>query len=258
MFGERFVQTMAVAARDVRVRLDMPPRLLDRQVQRRGVLRRPGRDRAATPGAQRRDGVPPDHRDLRARAEFDQAAEFTRSPCAGRTRSRSSTARPRCSQKIGRGRWPPSRRMLKKGAAVFAYAEAPQGLRARLPEAASLDPALAALARRRGGPARRPRPGGDPHGSRGAGRGEEGMSEGYRRGGSSRSAHPVHEGSPRGHAHRHGHELLEACPARQADQADQHQQGREAVHRQPGAEARGRYSSSTARRPGPTSRPRNR
>jgi Ca-activated chloride channel family protein len=142
MFGERFVQTMAVAVRDVRVRLDMPPGF--------SIVKFSGEEYSADPAEVEPQHLAPNdamvfHQTVEtcAPALVDEAAEFKvavrwKDPITFEDRETEVIKK---IQESVAAESP----LLKKGAAVFAYAE---GLKAwrELPEAASLDPALAALA----------------------------------------------------------------------------------------------------------------
>ncbi|MCY1061966.1 VWA domain-containing protein [Nannocystis sp. SCPEA4] len=142
MFGERFVQTMAVAVRDVRVRLDMPPGF--------SIVKFSGEEYSADPAEVEPQHLAPNdamvfHQTVAtcAPALVDEAAEFKvavrwKDPITFEDRETEVIKK---IQESVAAESP----LLKKGAAVFAYAE---GLKAwrEVSEAAALDPALAALA----------------------------------------------------------------------------------------------------------------
>ncbi len=121
MFGERFVQTMAVAARDVQVRLDMPPGF--------SIVKFSGEEYSANPAEIEPQHLAPNdamvfHQTVAtcAPTRVDQDAELTvaiqwRDAVTFAPRSAQVT---RKIQEILADESP----MLKKGAAVFAYAEA--------------------------------------------------------------------------------------------------------------------------------------
>ena len=141
MFGERFVQTMAVAARDVRVRLDMPPGF--------EIVKFSGEEYSADPTQVEPQHLAPNdamvfHQTVATCApqRLDEAASFTvavqwKDAVTFKQRSVEET-RPIAQMLSG-----PSP-MLRKGAAVFAYAEALKAYR-NSPTAKALAPAFAAL-----------------------------------------------------------------------------------------------------------------
>lgn len=142
MFDERFVQTMAVAVRDVRVRLDMPPGF--------EIVKFSGEEYSADPTQIEPQHLAPNdamvfHQTVATCAPqlVDEAATFTvavlwRDAVTFEQRMAEVT-RP-LKDKLA-GETP----MLKKGAAVFAYAEGLKAYR-EAPAKATLDPAFAALA----------------------------------------------------------------------------------------------------------------
>ncbi|MCY0994307.1 VWA domain-containing protein [Nannocystis sp. ILAH1] len=142
MFGERFVQTMAVAVRDVRVRLDMPPGF--------SIVKFSGEEYSADPAEVEPQHLAPNdamvfHQTVAtcAPALVDEAAEFKvavrwKDPITFEDRETEVTKK---IQESVAAESP----LLKKGAAVFAYAEGLKAYR-EAPEAATLAPALAALA----------------------------------------------------------------------------------------------------------------
>lgn len=142
MFGERFVQTMAVAVRDVRVRLDLPPGF--------SIVKFSGEEFSTDPAEIEPQHLAPNdamvfHQTIStcAPALVDDAAEFKvavrwKDPVSFEDRETEVAQKIKASVEA-------ESPMLKKGAAVFAYAE---GLKAwrEAPVAATLDPALAAVA----------------------------------------------------------------------------------------------------------------
>lgn len=142
MFGERFVQTMAVAARDVRVRLDLPPGF--------SIVKFSGEEYSADPTQIEPQHLAPNdamvfHQTVATCAPqlVDEAATFT---VAVRwqdavTFEQRETEVTRPIQEALAAASP----MLLKGAAVFEYAEALKAYRAT-PLPSTLDPAFAALA----------------------------------------------------------------------------------------------------------------
>ncbi|WAS90314.1 vWA domain-containing protein [Nannocystis punicea] len=142
MFGERFVQTMAVAVRDVRVRLDMPPGF--------SIVKFSGEEYSADPAEVEPQHLAPNdamvfHQTVAtcAPALVDEAAEFKvavrwKDPITFEDRETEVVKK---IQESVAAESP----LLKKGAAVFAYAEGLKAYR-EAPEAATLEPALAALA----------------------------------------------------------------------------------------------------------------
>ena len=141
MFGERFVQTMAVAARDVRVRLDLPPGF--------SIVKFSGEEYSADPTQIEPQHLAPNdamvfHQTVATCAPqlVDEAASFT---VAVRwkdavTFEQRETEVTRPIQEALAAASP----MLIKGAAVFAYAEALKEFRGN-PLPATLDPAFTAL-----------------------------------------------------------------------------------------------------------------
>lgn len=142
MFGARFVQTMAVAVRDVRVRLDMPPGF--------SIVKFSGEEYSSDPAEIEPQHLAPNdamvfHQTVEtcAPALVDEVAEFKvavrwKDPITFEERETE------VSKSIAESVAAQSP-MLLKGAAVFAYAEGLKAFRTS-PQAASLDPALAALA----------------------------------------------------------------------------------------------------------------
>ena len=143
MFGERFVQTMAVAARDVRVRLDLPPGF--------EIVAFSGEEYSANP-----EEIEPQHLAPNDAMVFHQ----TVATCAPQRIDDTTTftvavqwqdavtfaARSvEVTRPIAQMLADPSP-MLQKGAAVYAYAESLKAYRDS-PTAAALDPAFAALDR---------------------------------------------------------------------------------------------------------------
>lgn len=141
MFGERFVQTMMVAARDVRVRLDLPPGF--------EIVKFSGEEYSADPTEIEPQHLAPNdamvfHQTVStcAPALVDDAASFT---VAVRWKD-AVTFEPRETEvtrpikEVLAGETP----MLKKGAAVFEYATALKAYR-DAPAPTTLDPAFAAL-----------------------------------------------------------------------------------------------------------------
>jgi Ca-activated chloride channel homolog len=144
MFGERFVQTMAVAARDVRVRLEMPPGF--------SIVKFSGEEFSADP-----DEIEPQHLapndamvfhqtiETCAPAEFDLNSEFT---VVAQWKDAVTFAQREAEVSLQLGEVLAAESpMLKKGAAVFAYAEALKSVREAVTSTDALDPAFAALER---------------------------------------------------------------------------------------------------------------
>ncbi len=141
MFGERFVQTMAVAARDVRVRLDMPPGF--------EIVQFSGEEYSADPTQVEPQHLAPNdamvfHQTVATCApeSLGESASFTvtvqwRDAVTFEQRSAAQT-RPLGQMLAG------ASPMLRKGAAVYAYAEALKAHRDE-PTNGALEPAFAAL-----------------------------------------------------------------------------------------------------------------
>ncbi|PCC73531.1 von Willebrand factor type A domain-containing protein [Nannocystis exedens] len=144
MFRERFVQTMSVAARDVRVRLEMPPGF--------SIVKFSGEEYSADPADVEPQHLAPDdamvfHQTIEtcAPAEFDPNAEFT---VVAQWKDAVTFAEREVEVSLQLGEvLAAESALLKKGAAVFEYAEALKALRADVTTAGVLDPAFAALAR---------------------------------------------------------------------------------------------------------------
>ncbi|WAS96443.1 vWA domain-containing protein [Nannocystis punicea] len=144
MFSERFVQTMAVAARDVRVRLEMPPGF--------SIVKFSGEEYSADPADIEPQHLAPNdamvfHQTVEtcAPAEFDLNSSFT---VVVQWKDAATFAQREAEVSLQLGEvLAAESAMLKKGAAVFEYAEALKAVREDVTTAGALDPAFAALER---------------------------------------------------------------------------------------------------------------
>ncbi|MFZ6181302.1 vWA domain-containing protein [Nannocystis pusilla] len=144
MFGERFVQTMAVAARDVRVRLEMPPGF--------SIVKFSGEEYSADPAAIEPQHLAPNdamvfHQTIEtcAPAEFDPNSAFT---VVAQWKDAMTFAEREVEVSLQLGEVLAAESpMLKKGAAVFEYAEALKSVREAVTTTDALEPAFAALER---------------------------------------------------------------------------------------------------------------